>query len=113
MPNKVTIEGHTDSRPINGRLGYTNWELSADRANAARRLMQTLGMREDQVTQIRGYADESPRNPADPSDPSNRRVTMIIQNQEPPQAAAPTPSEAPKASQPATAAPAPPGKKKP
>jgi chemotaxis protein MotB len=104
MPNKVTIEGHTDSKPFNGRPGYSNWELSADRANAARRLMQTLGMREDQVIQVRGYADQSPRDPANPSDPSNRRVTMIIQNQEVPEGGAykgkppegETPKEAPK-----------------
>jgi chemotaxis protein MotB len=104
MPNKVTIEGHTDSRPFNGRPGYSNWELSADRANAARRLMQTLGMRDDQVIQVRGYADQSPRNPADPEDPSNRRVTMIIQN---PEAKAAAPAAAPDtkatAAQPSTA----------
>jgi chemotaxis protein MotB len=83
LPNKVTIEGHTDSTPFNGRPGYSNWELSTDRANAARRLMQSLGMREDQVTQVRGYADQSPRDAANPEDPSNRRVTMIILNQAP------------------------------
>ena len=81
LGNKVTIEGHTDSRPFTARAGYSNWELSADRANAARRLMQSLGMREDQVSQVRGYADQSPRNQADPNDPMNRRVTMIILNQ--------------------------------
>lgn len=83
LPNKVTIEGHTDSRPFSARAGYSNWELSADRANAARRLMQTLGMREDQVNQVRGYADQSPRNPSVPGDPKNRRVTLIILNQTP------------------------------
>src|ERR1035438_7071438 len=62
------------------RPDYSNWELSADRANAARRLMQTLGMREDQVSQVRGYADQNPRDPATPDDPKNRRVTMIILN---------------------------------
>ncbi len=104
LPNKVTIEGHTDSRPFTGRAGYSNWELSADRANEARRLMQSLGMREDQVTQVRGYADQSPRNPADPDDPANRRVTMLIQNQDaapsevpkPPEPAKPTPAGKPK-----------------
>ena len=80
LPNKVAIEGHTDAQPFNGRPGYSNWELSTDRANAARRLMQSLGLRDDQVTQVRGFAEQSPRNPADPADPSNRRVTVIIQN---------------------------------
>jgi chemotaxis protein MotB len=82
LPNKITIEGHTDSQPIAGREGYSNWELSADRANAARRLMESMGVRDDQVIQVRGYADRSPRNPGDPNDPSNRRVTLIVQNQQ-------------------------------
>ena len=81
LPNRVTIEGHTDSKPYTGGTEYSNWELSSDRANAARRWMRENGMREDQVTQVRGYADESPRDTADPSDASNRRVTLIIQYQ--------------------------------
>jgi len=79
LPNRVTMEGHTDSKPFNGDGNYTNWELSADRANAARRFMHEHGMRDDQVTQVRGFADESLRNPANPEDASNRRVTLIIQ----------------------------------
>ncbi len=67
LPNKVTVEGHTDARPYLGRANYSNWELSADRANAARRLMQENGIRADQVTQVRGFADQSLRNPANPS----------------------------------------------
>jgi len=58
LPNKVSIEGHTDSKPYAGKGDYGNWELSADRANAARRLMQRSGMREDQISQVRGYADQ-------------------------------------------------------
>jgi chemotaxis protein MotB len=82
LPNKVTMEGHTDSKPFgNGHDGYSNWELSTDRANNARRWMQAHGMRDDQVTQVRGFADQSLRNPADPNDPSNRRITLIIQYQ--------------------------------
>jgi chemotaxis protein MotB len=81
LPNKVTVEGHTDSKPYAGRNGYSNWELSTDRANSARRWMMDHGMRADQVTQVRGFADESPRNPANPSDDSNRRVSFIIQYQ--------------------------------
>jgi chemotaxis protein MotB len=81
LPNKITMEGHTDSKPFNGREGYGNWELSTDRANNARRWMQAHGMREDQVTQVRGFADQSLRNPANPEDPSNRRITLIIQYQ--------------------------------
>jgi chemotaxis protein MotB len=81
LPNKVTMEGHTDSKPFLGNAGYSNWELSADRANAARRWMQAHGMRSDQVAQVRGFADQSLRNPANPEDASNRRITLIIQYQ--------------------------------
>jgi chemotaxis protein MotB len=79
LPNTVTMEGHTDSKAFAGKKDYSNWELSADRANAARRWMQANGMREDQVTQVRGFADQSLRNKDDPEDASNRRVTLIIQ----------------------------------
>jgi chemotaxis protein MotB len=92
LPNKITIEGHTDSRSFVGRVDYSNWELSADRANAARRLMQKFGVRRDQVSQVRGYADQNPRNRANPSDPSNRRVTLIIQYQDPVSAPGLTPN---------------------
>ncbi len=84
LPNKITIEGHTDSRHFAGAAQYSNWELSTDRANAARRWMQEHGMREDQVTQVRGFADQSLRNPQHPDDASNRRVTMIVQYQKKP-----------------------------
>jgi chemotaxis protein MotB len=85
LPNHVTMEGHTDSKPFAGRQDYSNWELSADRANAARRWMQSKGMRDDQVTQVRGFADQSLRNKNDPEDASNRRVTLIIQYQDSPE----------------------------
>jgi chemotaxis protein MotB len=78
LPNKLTIEGHTDSKPYSGAGEYGNWELSADRANAARRLMQQNGVRQDQVTQVRGYADQRLRA-SDPLDPSNRRISVIVQ----------------------------------
>jgi chemotaxis protein MotB len=78
LPYQVSIEGHTDSKPYVGGSDYTNWELSADRANAARRLMQLNGVRKDQVTQVRGFADQSPRVPDNPADPSNRRVSLIV-----------------------------------
>ena len=79
LPNKVTIEGHTDSKPYSGVKEYSNWELSTDRANAARRLMQAHGVRADQVTQVRGYADQKLRTPEDPLEASNRRITLIVQ----------------------------------
>jgi len=79
LPNKLSIEGHTDSKPYTGKASYGNWELSADRANAARRLMQQNGVRPDQVAQVRGYADQRLRTPSDPLAPSNRRISVIIQ----------------------------------
>ena len=78
LPNKVMIEGHTDSRPYNESAEYTNWELSTDRANAARRLMQRRGLRPDQVTQVRGFADQHLRKQEAPEDASNRRVSIIV-----------------------------------
>ena len=79
LPNTISIEGHTDSKPFAGTGNYSNWELSADRANAARRLMQQNGLRADQVTQVRGYADQRLRKPDEPEDASNRRISVIVQ----------------------------------
>ncbi|PYV57599.1 MAG: flagellar motor protein MotB [Acidobacteria bacterium] len=80
VPNKVMVEGHTDSKPYSGARGYGNWELSADRANSARRLMQANGLRADQVSQVRGYADQALRIAGDPMNSSNRRISVIVQN---------------------------------
>jgi len=79
LPNKISIEGHTDSNPYVSSASYGNWELSTDRANAARRLMQENGIRADQVTQVRGFADQRLRKPEAPLDPSNRRISVIVQ----------------------------------
>jgi chemotaxis protein MotB len=79
LPNKLAIEGHTDSKPYAADAPYGNWELSTDRSNAARRLMQAHGIREDQVTQVRGFADQRLRRPQDPLDPANRRISLIVQ----------------------------------
>ncbi len=81
VPNDISIEGHTDAKPFVGMSKYSNWELSSDRANSARRLMQGAdGLRIDQVKQVRGFADQRLRNPKDAFDPSNRRVSIIVQN---------------------------------
>ena len=63
LPNKISIEGHTDSNPYTGTASYGNWEFSIDRANAARRLMRGNGVRVDQVTQVRGFAAQRLRKP--------------------------------------------------
>ena len=79
VPNHVSVEGHTDAKPFTGKRSYSNWELSADRANAARRLMQQSGLRPDQVSQVRGFADQRLRNLKNALDPSNRRISIIVQ----------------------------------
>jgi chemotaxis protein MotB len=79
LPNKLSIEGHTDSQPYAGKTNYGNWELSSDRANAARREMQANGIRADQITQVRGFADQRLRKPDAPLDPANRRISLIVQ----------------------------------
>ncbi len=78
MKNTILVEGHTDSKQYQGAQ-YTNWELSADRANSARKIMQENGLRADQVTQVRGFADQQLRLVDKPEDPSNRRVSIIVQ----------------------------------
>ena len=78
LPNKLSVEGHTDAKPYAPNSNYGNWELSADRANAARRLLQNNGVGENQITQVRGYADQQLRKPDAPLDPSNRRISLIV-----------------------------------
>lgn len=78
VPNLVSIEGHTDARAYADAEGYGNWELSSDRANAARRLMEHTGLRNGQISQVRGFADRQLRVPNDPLDPSNRRISVIV-----------------------------------
>ncbi|MGA3371261.1 MAG: flagellar motor protein MotB [Terracidiphilus sp.] len=80
LPNSLLIEGHTDATPYSSQAGYSNWDLSADRANSARRLMQQDGVRVNQVTQVRGYADQMLRVKANPYDPSNRRISILVKN---------------------------------
>jgi len=72
LPNTLAMEGHTDSKQYPGASNYGNWELSSDRANAARRLMTQHGIRQDQVTQVRGFADQRLRK-------KDRRISLIVQ----------------------------------
>lgn len=78
VPNLISIEGHTDARAYAMGGDYGNWELSADRANAARRLMERQGLRPGQISQVRGFADRQLRVVNDPMDPSNRRISVIV-----------------------------------
>jgi len=78
LGNDVVLEGHTDSVPYRGEEGYSNWELSADRANSARRALEAGGLSPGQVKAVRGYADAEPRIADAPSDPRNRRVAILV-----------------------------------
>ncbi len=77
LPNPVVIEGHTDAAPF-GRADYTNWELSVDRANAARRALLAGGLGGDRIAEVRGYAETRPKSPTEPFDPRNRRISLLL-----------------------------------
>lgn len=77
LSNSIVIEGHTDAAPY-PRADYTNWELSVDRANTARRMLVQRGLPEDRVLEVRGYADRRLRYADDPRNPGNRRVTLFV-----------------------------------
>lgn len=81
LPNRLVIEGHTDAKPFrnaDATSGYSNWELAADRANAARRLLHAYGVRPEQVVEVRGFADQKPFNEHDRFDSKNRRVSVVV-----------------------------------
>jgi chemotaxis protein MotB len=83
VPNLLTLEGHTDATPFSGNgLGYSNWELSADRANASRRELIAGGLGENRILRVQGLASSQLFNPKDPHDPSNRRISIIVMNRE-------------------------------
>jgi chemotaxis protein MotB len=85
LPNNITIEGHTDAKPFSSKASYSNWELSTDRANSARRVMSETGLRPDQVKQVRGFADQRLMDQEDPNAAKNRRISIIVQYQLGPQ----------------------------
>jgi chemotaxis protein MotB len=80
MHNDVVVEGHTDSRPYAGQQ-YSNWELSTERANAARRVMEPSGLGAGQVQSVRGFAATQLRLPDAPLDPRNRRVSIVVRSE--------------------------------
>ncbi len=82
IKNKVVVEGHTDSRPYARKDGYSNFELSADRANSARRVLMSKGLTGGQVVEVRGYADSKLRNVNDPYDLTNRRISILVKYDE-------------------------------
>jgi chemotaxis protein MotB len=81
LPNKITINGHTDAQLFSGnRKQYTNWELSSERANAARYALNQGGLGEDKIARVAGLSDSAPYNSKDPLDPMNRRISIIVMN---------------------------------
>ena len=83
LPNRITIAGHTDSAPFFRNDGYTNWEMSADRANASRRVLQEAGVATDRLYQISGKAGSDPLYPDDPFAPANRRISIVLLREAP------------------------------
>jgi chemotaxis protein MotB len=83
VPNRLTLEGHTDAQPFGaGERGYSNWELSSDRANASRRELGAGGLPEDRVLLVQGLASSVLFDPADPLNPVNRRISILVMNRD-------------------------------
>jgi len=82
LPNRISISGHTDS-VAPGRAGYSNWDLSADRANAARRILEKAGVDADRLYQVAGKGDREPLYPDDPDLPANRRISIVLLREAP------------------------------
>jgi chemotaxis protein MotB len=83
VPNRLTLEGHTDAQPYpGGDRGYSNWELSADRANASRRELILGGLTDDRVLRVQGLASSQPFDEKDPLAPTNRRISIIVMNRD-------------------------------
>ncbi len=83
VPNRITLEGHTDAQPFGGgERGYSNWELSSDRANASRREIVAGGLPEDRMLLVQGMASSNLFLPSDPASPMNRRISVIVMNRD-------------------------------
>jgi chemotaxis protein MotB len=83
LPNKLSLSGHTDSVPYQTVTGYTNWELSADRANASRKALIESGIQPDRIAQVVGKADKDHLFPNEPNSPQNRRISIVLQRTSP------------------------------
>jgi chemotaxis protein MotB len=83
VPNRLTLEGHTDAQPFSaGERGYSNWELSSDRANASRRELIAGGLPDTRVLRVQGLASSNLIDPNEPRSPVNRRISIIVMNRE-------------------------------
>lgn len=93
LPNPLLIEGHTDAKPYASSNGYSNWELSADRANSARRLLTESGIAMERIGQVRGFADRRLRDKQNTFNPENRRISVLVQYMEPQMKPSPLPAK--------------------
>lgn len=82
VPNRLSISGHTDTTPYGNHAGYTNWELSADRANAARRALVASGLSEDKIALVVGLSSSVPFDKTNPQAPTNRRISIVLMNKD-------------------------------
>lgn len=80
LPNPIIVEGHTDSRPYTNAHQYSNWELSTDRANSARKVLESSGLHAGRIMGVYGFADRHLRNKLNPFDLVNRRVSIVVAN---------------------------------
>ncbi|MDF1686095.1 MAG: chemotaxis protein MotB [Parvibaculaceae bacterium] len=83
LPNRISITGHSDAAKMRGNNGYSKWELTADRANATRRILQGAGVPNDRLFEVTGKADIDPLFPEDPYLPSNRRISILLMREAP------------------------------
>lgn len=93
LPNQLSIEGHTDAKAYASADGYSNWELSTDRANMARRILREAGVEDGRIAEIRGFADQRLRSVEVPLSPANRRISVLVRYQDGP-GAPPAPARA-------------------
>jgi chemotaxis protein MotB len=84
LPNRVSISGHTDSKAFIGPNGSGNWELSAERANAARAILGAAGLSSDRIYEVAGKAGSEPLLPEDPYASANRRLSIVLMREAPP-----------------------------
>jgi chemotaxis protein MotB len=87
VPNQISISGHTDDAPYSSEHNYSNWELSADRGNAARRALIAGGLEADKISRVVGLAASVPFDKQHPADPVNRRISIIVMTDQAAQAA--------------------------
>jgi chemotaxis protein MotB len=82
VPNKLSITGHTDTTPYAGITGYTNWDLSTDRANAARRSLEAAGLETERISRVVGLASSVLFDKENPRSPVNRRISIVVMTQQ-------------------------------